>query len=456
MDNLVKRYIPRKVDDYLRSKKHFLVRWNRDLTSEILELDYDGLVFICDTILRVAGTRDLDQRDFVDIGSDCFFKILNNDYVYYLEYLIEEGIVQTDNQYIVGEKAKSYRINPDYITDDQLESILISQTLINKRTIKAIRAKSDLKIPTKHKENYLKSFKIDYESAIEHLYHCYFNGVPDHKGRILTKYTKDILQHKLLQIRDGQLWINRSLTNGRINSNLTTLNGDFKKFIIGYDYSLDIVSSQPTLLNLLIDIVKALQGKSDSNLSNLLSCSSYAFKLLVSVVGKEETIKISKEIKKLKLPSDVEVKNWKHLCQNGRLYEYFIDVIKEKMGQKLSRNEAKQIVLTTLYSQGRLDNDYKKMFNSTFPSIYQFLKQIKSMSKTKRSWRILPIILQALESYIWVENIIPELERLEIPHLFIHDSVIVKEADLEKTELKIVEIYWQFGIDAKVKIEALK
>lgn len=103
-----------------------------------------------------------------------------------------------------------------------------------------------------------------------------------------------------------------------------------------------------------------------------------------------------------------------------------------------------------MYSTSIINNEWKKLFSATFPSIYKFLSDIKKMLKIKRSHRLLPLMMQSIESYIWCENILPELDRMKITYLFIHDSVIVKEEDLDRTELKIMETYFLFGVNAKI------
>jgi hypothetical protein len=453
----VKRYIPSGINDFLKSRKHIHIKWNKDLTSEIYELDYEGLVIACDTILRIAGRREIDKNNFVEIQSHNFHKILHHSYKLYLDYLISVKIIICDNHYISGEKSLGYKLNDNFVSDDRLNSISIDNKLFTKRTIAAIKSSDNkLGVSNSHSKNYLKSFKIDYNSAIEYLYYCYFNNVPDHKKRVLNKYTKNILEHKLNQINDGQLWINRSKTNGRINSNLSSLNGNFKKFIVGYDYSMDIVSSQPLLLNVLLNQIKNVQGQNLSNSLSLLSSLSYECKTLTQTLGKIELERLSKGLKTIKLPSGEEERKWKSLCECGELYEYFQTIIYEKTGVKLDRSKAKEIVISTMYSNSRMDNDMKKLFNATFPSIYKFLSDFKKILKIKRAHRILPIMMQSIESYIWVENILPELDRLNIPYLFIHDSVIIKKEDYERTDLKIMEVYYKFGVNSKIDVTDLK
>jgi hypothetical protein len=461
MKNYPKRYIPQNLDNWLKTHTHVHIKWNKDLTSDIISLDYDGLVITTDTILRVAGSRDLDKNNLCEIQSTMFKKILNNSYSIYLDYLIENKIILTDNFYIRGEKSVSYKLNEHFT--ESLVSIKIENKLFNKRTLNAVKSTSKLKVSKAHINNFKSSFKIDYDKASEWVIQRYINGEPDHKGRILNPYTKTLLQHKLLQINDDQIWISRSDTNGRINSNLTTLNGDMKQFIVGYDYSIDIKNCQPLILCLLIDYVKGIKGHLDNssafsaahNLS--LTClSSYESKILSKNLSNIELVRFIDDLKSLNLPTESELKKWRNLCQKGELYEYFQREIFNQLGRKLNRQEVKDLIIVNMYSSNHTNNEYKKLFEFIFPTIYKFIKNIKSLLSEKRKHRILPIMLQGIESYMMVEKILPKLDEINIKYLFIHDGFIVKKQDVDRVELIILQEFNYLRLTPTLSVDKLK
>ncbi len=217
---VLNRYIPKEINNFINNRLHIFVKWNKDLSSTIYSLNKEELIIICDLILRIAGSRDIDDNNLVQIQTKSFHNILQNNYSLYLDYLIEEKIVITDNFYVPGEKSKSYKLNEDYISD--LVSIKMENKTYLNRTIKIInQTDSRLKISSKHKLNFNKDFKIDFEAAWQYSVNSYINQVPDKKGRILNQYTNIILQRKLLEINDRQLFISRSSSNGRITTNLS-------------------------------------------------------------------------------------------------------------------------------------------------------------------------------------------------------------------------------------------
>jgi len=475
----IKRYIPKTISLFLDSQDHKIVKWNNDLSSNIVSLDKEGLTIACDTIIRISGSRELDKNGYCEIQRDMFKKLLDNNYSLYVDYLIENKIIDSDNQYIVNEKSIGYRLNEDFISD--LVTIDIQNSTYNKRSIKQIKeTNTKLNVSKKHQDNFLKSFKIDVSSAQQYLIDCHINKIPDHKGRVYDKYRKLLAEHKLLQIRDGQLWINRSDGNGRIHTNLSNLNGDLKQFIYDYDLSLDIVSSQPAMLNILIKFIQILNIKKKENPLN--PSSSYVseiaifpsnikendtskmkfegLKKYINLILKKQGIKDVKlfinDLLAIQLPIQKEIDTWRKLSANGNLYEYFQNEINSKIENKKTRSEVKTIILTTLYSSSNSSNEYKKLFSSIFPSINNFLNKIKSIDSSKRGYRYLAIILQAIESFIWIEGILESLDKQNIKYHFIHDSVIIKDKDLDKTELLILQEFNYFGFEPKIKKENLK
>jgi hypothetical protein len=282
--------------------------------------------------------------------------------------------------------------------------------------------------------------------------------MPDKKGRVLNKYTKAILERKLLEIKDKQLFISRNGINGRITTNLSLLNHDFKQFIIGYDYNLDICASQPSMLVLFINLIKELKGcRAPRVISYSCSYLSYVCKIIEKNLGNTDGSRFIEELKKVKLPTEDDIKKWRYLCKDGDIYEYFASQVKKITNHEISRSDAKQFFITIMYSHPKSSSqlEYTKVFNSVFPSIYKFINSIKLMAKIKRSHRMFPIILQSTESFMWVENILPELDKMNIKYHFIHDSVIIKKSDVERVKLKIEEQFYLAGHNSQIKEEKL-
>ena len=219
---------------------------------------------------------------------------------------------------------------------------------------------------------------------------------------------------------------------------------------------MDVVSSQPCLLNLLFDVINSLSGERESKLTSVLNLlTSYVCKMTSNNLEPSKLKGFLAHLKNTKLPSKKEMEIYKNLCESGQLYEFIMNEIYKKTGTKMTRNQVKEIIMVVFYSPNTSGSEYKKLFQSIFPSIYSFLCKLKSF-KVKRQHRLLPIMLQAVESFIWVENILPKLDKMDIKYYFIHDSVLVNEKDVERTSLVIDEQFSLFKVYPKIKIENIK
>lgn len=460
----VNRYIPTKIKNFIFNNKHILSKYlNNDIFNlKMYELSNDGLVIVVDTIIRIAGSRDINKDNLCEIQSVNFHKILHNDYSLYLDYLIENNIVITDGFYIKNNKAKGFKINEKYI--DDLEKIIIDNKTFNKRTIKEI-TKNNIKhkVPTEYIKRYKNDIKIDFDNAIKFMNNSYINQIPDKKGKTLNIYTKTLLNHKLLQLRDNQVWINRSSSNGRVNSNVTTLNGQYKRFITNYNYSLDCTSSQPLCLTILIDLINASKESKQLKESNvkqniIIPLLSYEYSLLLKQMKYSELQRFFLELGSLKIPNKTELNLYKNLCENGNLYEFFMQKSKEINNTIITRNEAKEIFLIVMYSPNNMPNKFKPLFKTLFPTIYTFILNVKSINnKEARSHKFLSLLLQGIESYIWIEEIAPKLSKMGIHYHTIHDSVIIKKyEDIEKVRYIIKEIFYNYNVKPNICIEDLE
>lgn len=449
----INRYIPKPIHDYLMDRIHIHIKWKDLFESEICILDNEGLIIACDTVLRVSGSRDLNRKGFCEIPRDFFHKILHNDYKIYLDYLIENKILITDNLFVAKEKSKGYKINETFLGN--LETTIIENPLYNKRTIKAINTSSKLKVRAPIRKT-LEKVIFDFDSAINHLLYEYHNQVPQKDGSPMNQYQKMVLEHKLLQLRDKQFWTSRSETNGRISSNLTILNKNYKCFILGYETQLDITASQPTTILILINMIRSIQGvKGRASISSLSLLASYVCKMILKYLGKTDGQRVWDDLKTVKIPLEKEIETYEYLCKTGQLYEAIQKEMSDS-GIKMTRDEVKTNTFVTFYSSNKNHDPIKKIFAKMFPSIYAMMNRIKSIPKSKGGYGVFSVMMQGIESYVWVENILPKLDKMNIEYLFIHDAIIVKEQDQYRSEITILEQYNYYGIEPNISKEDLK
>ena len=264
------------------------------------------------------------------------------------------------------------------------------------------------------------------------------------------------LQHKLLIIHESDLDISRSNTNGRVNSNLTTLNGNYKQFINGYDYNVDVTSSQPTLLVVLFKLIEKMnEGKLSDNWNYL---KLYIKNRLSANVNISVSTEIIKSLKDVTLPTNRDLGKYSSLCSNGDLYETIQSTYNRILNTNLSRSEIKQDLFRFYFSGTRNPTveyqNMKKVFEYLFPSIYKSINQLKNLIKGK-SHQFYSIILQSIESYIFIEQVSKDLSDKGLSYFTIHDAIVCKNKDVDYVNIKICEFFYRYGVNVNVKNEKL-
>jgi hypothetical protein len=131
------------------------------------------------------------------------------------------------------------------------------------------------------------------------------------------------------------------------------------------------------------------------------------------------------------------------------------------VGLELSRKEIKEIIFEVFYSKNVISlkskffipfEKEKKRFEEIFPFVYKSIYHLKNKEN-----RLLPIFLQKLESYIFIDCIARKLVEVGIVPLTIHDSIIVEKTQLKHT-MEIIEQVFKsnFEIIPKFEIKPLK
>ena len=100
----MKQYIPESLDiDELLSEKPPAFKYHRD-----------NFIYILNLITEIPSRNKdlLDANGWVPIHAHTLQSRIR-DYDKYLDYLIENKILETDNQYLPGEKSKEYRFTKE-------------------------------------------------------------------------------------------------------------------------------------------------------------------------------------------------------------------------------------------------------------------------------------------------------------------------------------------------------
>lgn len=115
---------------------------------------------------------------------------------------------------------------------------------------------------------------------------------------------------------------------------------------------------------------------------------------------------------------------------NGQLYEF----VSSK--SNLERNEAKKAMFIVAFASRSYNPPIKLKVKEAFKDVILFIDSIKK--ELPRSDKVcFAVLLQLIESYICIDNVLAALKKHEIPTLTRHDSFCVKDCDSTKAKLLI-------------------
>lgn len=411
----IKRYIPEIVYD------------------KINKLEYknkEHLYIVCDMIYRSSIFRKEDKdysNEFIDIP-EYYFSDLIQKHISLKNaklLLLESSIIESDGIYSkLGGKALGWRFNENCLS--KLISVDIESKPISKRIIKNKNERNNLVNENLHsyRNYFIDTFKIDYESAIKYLNDWYNysildininfnNGLSPEYIKIINKYNHIFIS--LSAINDGDLYFRKNSTNGRIDTNLTSLKSEYKKFIISDKdlYQIDIMNSQPFILYLYL---------------NVLLSSNY-----LSNIEKNELDKYG---------------DW---TSSGLFYEMFEREYFKKTGKTLTRKVIKDMMFCIFYSKNGSYTKEKMIFKMVFPFIMGKIEKEKEGKHNEFA-----IKLQKIESKICIDIICKDLENEDIEYYTIHDAWLVDKRDVKKvTDIIYKNFYKSFYRRPELKIEKI-
>jgi hypothetical protein len=387
----VKRYIPTLVYDEIQ-KLHYKNK--------------EHLYIITDMITRVSIYRKEDKdysNQYTDIPSYYFTDIITKHKSYddAIVLLKQNNIIESDNIYSkIGGKALGWRFT------DTLISKLISVNLKSKPLSKNIISNRNSRHSfvnekySKYKQHFMSSFAIHYDDALKYINDWFDEQISSLSNSSLCSdiYNKEWIKRvnkynslfiSITAINDGELFFRKNPTNGRIDTNLTNLKSELKRFIYKKDLrQVDIVNSQPFILSLL--------------LSKSLLCTDFLIKS--------------------------ELERYVLWTKKGVFYENFEKEYFKKTSKEISRKKIKEIMFCIFYSKNNSYSKEKNIFKSIFPSIYKWIEEEK-----KDKHNQFAIKMQKIESDICIDCICKELDDLNIKYYTIHDAWLVEDKDVKKT-----------------------
>lgn len=392
-----------------------------DMISRSNYKQKDHLYYICSLILRQRCyyKQAYDGSDYVDISQQQFTKVISNSAQLSKAkaFLLVNKIIEVDGKYKVGYKALGYRFVDKIILNGCTE-VPVTNAIVEKNIFKEINSHRSIQGTATYRKYFMSNFGIDKNAAISWIRNSLLNelktiaGKKHHNTLNITysllcktngnfslqtqvfsqlnisnsKWKKQlwpiIAKHvhywySVSAISNGYLYFTRNTTNKRIDTNLTSLKSDLRRFINGSAnlVQIDICNSQPVFLYFLLQLSKF---------------------------------------------NSVELQNYGTWVLSGQFYENFQDAYYKLTSKKLERQNIKDMMFRILFSKNRQFAKQKQIFKIVFPDIHKWICEYKRDDHSS-----LAIALQKMESKICIDKVCKRLDASKIAYYTIHDSWII-------------------------------
>lgn len=335
----------------------------------------------------------------------------------YITFLKKGEFIITNGSFEAGVKSLEYKINSKYDDSDVSEFELIKSSRLYINITKKLKNKkahyNRLNPFLKKMCDEIMTLELDYLRAKEWINN---NSCGNKKISYL------ISLNQLEDVRSR--YFKRNKTNLRLDTNITNLKKELRSFIKGNYVNIDLKNSQPFLLAILIDNIINGRETLCHQLSKEVFIKHFGVKAFKNILLIHQNQKNQKKVNFKKYYSSVA---------NGNLYESIINA----SDNNIERDEAKKMMYKILFSKNiEYRNRYKfipfKKEKNMFKSIYPFVYEVTEILKEKNH-KLLSIFLQKFESYLFIDSIAKELVENGITPITIHDSVMVKVGDQDRT-----------------------
>ena len=413
------------------------------------KFDIEGLIHILDLLNVIpARHKDLISEDGLVPINAATIRNYFKDYLCYLNYLIDTGVLVTDNHYIPGETSIGYKLAPEYANSKLIMYNYRKYSTQNTLAVPEQRYNSDIRgFVDNQILNYLylthwfnqKKLVIDKQRAEDYAFSLMqkkfalgYSSWDINRGKNNNKRKYPRTQYEAIMrninhiaVYDYNAMIDTNVH--RLHSVLTNMQKEFRNFL-KYDgqqlVSFDVKNSQPFLSCILFN-----PDFWSENSSLPLRLNQLPDNIQQSIA--ETSIK-SNLINFFNSLTGNEFEEYKSTVSSGRFYEAIIQRIQEEKGETLTKEDVKPISFKLFFAKNRdnVANHWLMVyFMERFPQVAEVFRIIKmeyeGVNEQKQHGR-LACLLQSIESEIILHRCckrIWEDKNQEIPLFTIHDSI---------------------------------
>ncbi|WP_147204852.1 hypothetical protein [Segetibacter aerophilus] len=439
-------------------------------------LKKENLLYVCSALVSARANHrnqmDKDETTYAPLCSNMLDQVVYN-YNKYLEYLLQEGAIETDNHFIVGEKCRGYCFSEKY-SGQRLKRVEVKEYRL-KKAIRRARIKwkeeqekemrgygymgkwwdtGDLQIDEETAFQWIKSYEKEKIKGIQ-------AGPKTKKDKIAmiknAINTSEDFKQLVRRLNQPDAMYHFSGEGHRFYNTISILKRELRQFVTYAGQHLvevDIKNSQPFFSLVLFkeSFWQSSRKNSGQNLSldrilkdiyNKIK-NSNNYKAIITLLKTSETL----------TAQGFNEKNYGDLVVQGDLYTHLETLINEASPQKYKdRAWVKKAVMVWMYQKASkmYQLDMSELFKKLSPKVYELFRLVKSVQQN-----YLPIILQRVESFLVIDVICKRVaqEYPDIPFFTIHDSIITtkgNEALLESIMTQEIEAWTGYKPPLKCK-----
>ncbi len=445
--------------------RHYMyVPENLDL-DEILELHEfknipafhkDNMMYILNLIAEIPSrNKDLVTEDgYTPINADLLRRWIGRHYLPYLNYLVNAGVIESNNQYLPGKKSIGYRYTSLYNVG-VVKKLVTDLTLYNKLNNLHMPDPFPGVVPDNPQEN-AETGAVDtsvyqpadkwYRSGLiqinPDLANAYISALCDYKlsGDGTERWDSETagdgtlnFKNPMVQYRGSQINIDKIAAGRfyqhyddniyRYHSAITQCKRELRNAITidGKEVTtIDLSNSQPTLLTLTVNynFWTATEGFKVTDISYLGIENMFTSSNFTSFINMCRNAQHNEDMRS-------EILEFVRLVSSGEFYSAFRVRLQTSLGRHYEDDKAvKPLLFTVLFTSNRYlgqpEAAPKRVFKEWFPNVYELTSAIKVRDSAN-----LAILLQRIESYIMFNKIVARIarEEPELPFIPIHDSI---------------------------------
>jgi hypothetical protein len=470
--------------------EHFVEVYDPGATELMRQRHIDAFVFLVGTLYqRTVFFQDesndpeyVDQR-WIYLSASQMKAAVGSDYNSYRDFLIEQGVIICDYEYIPGYKTMGYQFTHDYLYPKKVRYYEIKD-FMRRKSIKTflgeIKKANDKDISNNyaHLKYHFDSGKLQIRGteARKWIEARRVSGNSGKKSKISPDEFARIHLQFVDHVENKEYNLSPDQSGQRFYSVITNCKRELRNFL-HYDgetlVSLDLKNSQPYLFEALF--LPRFWEQSGFTFQNLYKNAYHGisklppFRKKQALTGEEMTEKeyreIEKEIEKKqikpvitklreirerRLQSGVQAVNLYSLSVDGELYEWFMAHFKGKfmyndgVDRFGTRDQVKSSVLWLLYLNPRRASRKLEFYAPyrEFCKIFPIETTLMNFIKLEK-YNVFPLLLQRIESWLILKKVCGKLPKT-IPVFTIHDSIVttIEHADLvEEFMYEVLEKY---------------